>query len=129
MVVRAPRELRKFGLTVGIAFAVLASISWIRGHTVAPLVLASVALALLLPATVAPTLLRHVERAWSAGAEKLAFVNTRVILTVLFFAVLTPIGFVLCRIRDPLNRSLAKPGESVWTLRKTEPRERYEQQF
>ena len=58
-------------------------------------------------------------------------VNGRIILTVLFYVVLAAVGFVLRRLRDPLDRSLADARASVWTRRPREPvdRQRYERQF
>ncbi len=100
------KALRKFGLTVGLGFAVIGALSWARGHTAAPRVLWALAVLLLVPAAVAPAALAPVERVWMRFATVLGHVNTRMILTVVFYALLTPIGFVLRRFHDPLDRSL-----------------------
>ena len=81
----------------------------------------------------APNILRPLQRAWMMGAALLGWVMTRVILGVLFFAVLTPIGFFM-RVfgmsfmndggREPNPASYWKPRERGVTSR-----ERYEQQF
>jgi hypothetical protein len=127
---RTPKELRKFGVTVGGAFVVLGSLSWWRGHEIPPIVLWCIGGALLLPGLVFPAALAPVERAWLRLAAVLAAVNTRAILTVLYYAMMTPIGAVLRLFRDPLDRKL-DASRSNWKPRAGEPmtRERYEQQF
>ena len=125
------KALRKFGVTVGLGFAVLGTISWARDHTIAPRVLWTMGALLLVPALVYPAALGPVERVWMRFALLLGHVNTRIILTALFYVLLTPIGFVLRLFRDPLDRSLKDGRTSFWIRRDPEPvdRARYEQQF
>ena len=126
------RELRKFGLTVGAAFAVLGAISWWRGHVLPPKILWTLAVVLLVPGLVAPGLLGPIQRGWMAFAAVLAYVNTRIILAVLFYLILTPVGFVMRFFRDPVNRSMTKDATgSQWVKRTPQPIEiaRYERQF
>ena len=124
-------ELRKFGLTVGAAFAVFGSVSWWRGHESPPRVLWTLAVLLIVPGVLAPSLLRPVQRAWMVFATVLGHVNTRIILTVLYYLVLTPVGFIMRFFRDPLDRSLADRSGSAWIKRDLQPVEpgRYERQF
>jgi len=65
-------ELRRFGLTVGAAFLVLASISWWRGHVIPPRVLGALGILLLVPGLLAPSVLGPVQRGWMRGATVLA---------------------------------------------------------
>jgi hypothetical protein len=125
------RALRKFGVTVGIAFITLGAVSRWRGHELPPRVLWTLGVLLLVPGLVAPTLLAPVQRAWMAAAEVMASFNTRVILGLLFYVVFTPVGFVMRLFHDPLTRSLRDGKQSHWIRRKVEPvdRARYEQQF
>jgi hypothetical protein len=124
-------DLRKFGLTVGGAFAVFGAISWWRDHDTAPKVLWMIAALLIAPGLVAPALLGPVQRAWMALALALGHVNTRVILTAVFYLVVTPIGFVMRLFHDPLDRSLRDAQESRWIKRAGEDVDpsRYERQF
>jgi hypothetical protein len=124
-------ELRKFGLTVGGAFAVFGTISWWRGHEIPPRVLWTLAALLIVPGALAPVILGPVHRAWMAFATVLGHVNTRIILTLLFYLVMTPTGLILRLFRDPLNRSMRDPSDSNWTKRESQPieLERYERQF
>ena len=125
------RELRKFGLTVGTAFAVLGTISWWRGHEIPPRVLWSLGALLFVPGLLVPGILGPVHRAWMAFAMVLGHINTRIILGVVYYLVITPVGLVMRLFRDPLDRSLRKPSESQWIKRELGPVDpaRYEHQF
>jgi hypothetical protein len=125
------RELRRFGLTVGGVFLLLGTLSWLRGHAVAPRVLWLAGVLLVTPALVAPGILGPVQRGWMRGAKVLGEFNGRVILTIVFYVILAPIGFVLRRVRDPLDRSWRDGRTSQWKRRPAAPLDpaRYEQQF
>ena len=125
------KALRKFGITVGLGFAVLGTISWARDHTIAPRVLWTMGALLFVPGVVAPAILAPVERVWMRFALVLGHFNTRVILSALFYVLLTPIGLVMRLFRDPLDRSLTDDRASFWIRREPEQvdQARYEQQF
>ena len=122
-------ELRKFGLTVGGVFLVLGTISWYRGHTVAPRVMWALGVGLVVPGLLLPGVLGPVQTAWMRMATVIGEVNSRIILTALFFLVLTPLGWIVRRFGDPLRR--ASKGSSDWIRRAPAPvdPERYERQF
>lgn len=86
---------RRFGLTVGGAFAVLAAISWWRGHAWPPAALGALGGALLLAAIAVPRHLLPVERAWMAGARAISRVTTPLLVGIVFYGVVTPIGLVM----------------------------------
>ena len=111
------RKLRKFGLTVAAGFTILGLVSRWRGHTLAPQVMWTLAALLLAPALVAPMLLAPVERVWMTIGGWLAWFNTRVILTVLFYIVVTPVGLLMRLFRDPLDRRLDGKTASYWIQR------------
>lgn len=86
---------------------------------------------LVLLGAVYPRALKVPNRAWMAMAESLSFVMTRVILAIVFFVVVTPIG-VVKRLTgwDPLRRRGA-PAPSYWqpySPRQRDPRH-YEKMF
>ena len=125
------RELRKFGLTVGLAFLVLGGVSKWRGHELPPRVLWTAGSLLLVSGLLAPALLGPVQRGWMRFADVLGAFNTRLILGLLFYTVFTPVGFVMRLFRDPMTRSLREGERSQWVRRKVEPVDpaRYQQQF
>jgi len=85
---------RKFGLTVGAAFGVLAAIGWWRGHSITPMVLGTVATLLVVAGLVLPSSLGVVERTWMRLAHALSRFTTPIFMGVVYFVVVTPVGFV-----------------------------------
>ena len=128
---KTPRELRRFGLTVGGVFLLLGTISRWRGHFWPPLGLWAIGTALVVPGLLAPSILGPVERAWMRFAEGLSWFNTRVILGALFYVLITPVGWVLRRWRDPMDRRMDDGRSSEWIKRPAETVDptRYRQQF
>jgi hypothetical protein len=83
---------RRFGLTVGGAFVVLAGIAWWRGHPTVTAVLGGLGGVLALSGLVIPTQLGPVERAWMALARAISKVTTPVVMAVMYLIVLLPVG-------------------------------------
>ena len=125
------RHLRRFGLTMAIGFTLVGALSWWRGHTMAPAVFWAVAAVNGAAALVAPTALAPVERVWLVLGGYLAWINTRIILTLVFYGVVTPVGVLVRVFRDPLDRQLYESRTSYWLRRGTEPFDasRYYRQF
>src|SRR6185503_421025 len=103
---RSLRAEREFGLVVGGVFVLLGAWWLYRGkfasaaHIVLPLGALLVLLGLIWPRALALP-----NKAWMLLAEALSFVTTRIILGLVFFLVVTPIG-VVKRLSgwDPLGR-------------------------
>lgn len=90
----SPAEGRRFGLTTGAAFLVLAGISLWRHHQIAPRVLAALGGALVIAGLVLPGRLSGVYRAWMGFAHALSKVTTPIILGVIWYGVITPAGAI-----------------------------------
>ena len=107
---------RQFGWSVGAVFLAIGLWTMWRGRW--PLVvgqaLAAGGFLLVALGTVAPRALTHPRRAWMALAEALGFVSTRVILGLVFFVIITPLGLVMRRFGwDPLA-SRRPEGPTSW---------------
>ena len=128
--VSTPRHLRRFAFIVATGLTAVAALSWWRGHTTVPTVLWAISGVLALAGLVAPRTLGPVERAWLAVGAVLAWVNTRIILTLLFYVVVTPVALVMRLFRDPLERRIDRGSASYWVRRPAaiDPKS-YEQQF
>jgi hypothetical protein len=129
---RRYRAERSFGLLVGTALLLLGA-WWIYRHKFPSVAPAFCALGFVLIAlgAVLPKALFWPNRLWMTLAEAMSFVMTRVILAVVFFLVVTPIGLVK-RLTgwDPLRRRSAS-APSYWvpyTERQREPRH-YEKMY
>ena len=90
---RSPRSLRRFGLTTGTIFLLLAIVLIFR-HRMAGWPLACGAAVVLALAGLAPDGLRHFHRIWTQISFILGWVMTRVLLTLLFFLAVTPVGLL-----------------------------------
>ena len=113
--------MRRFGFTVGGVFLLLAAVSWWRGHVNPPLVLATVGTLLVVPALLVPRVLGPVERGWMAMAAVLGAINTRILLTLIYVVVVTPIGWLRRLGGDPLERRLGTDAPSHWVPRERHP--------
>lgn len=131
------KELRSFGQVVGGVFLLLWLAFWgpipyffDKGGNY-PFLLGLGAILVVL-GTVAPKILKPVYLAWMSLAVVLGFFMTRVILTIFFFLVLTPVGLFFRLIgRDALQRKIDRKAETYW-LEKEYPitdRSRYENFF
>jgi saxitoxin biosynthesis operon SxtJ-like protein len=126
------RTEREFGLIVGTIFTLLGAWWWYRAkYTVAAEVLVPLGLLLVLLGLLVPRALKYPNRAWMFLAEVLGFISTRIILGLVFYLVITPIG-VFKRMFgwDPLGRRSATAG-SYWRTyseRQRDPRH-YEKMF
>jgi hypothetical protein len=108
------RELRKFGLVMAAALAVLAALLVWRHRPAWPYLAGASGLLVSL-ALLAPRLLRPFERAWMTLAGWLSSVMTYVVLTLAYFIVVTPLGLIR-RLggRDPLHMRLDRKTASYW---------------
>ena len=105
-------EGRKFGLTVGAAFLVLAAVAQWRGHATSPVVLAVLGGALLVGGLLLPAHLGPVYRAWMGMAKAISKVTTPIFMGVVYFLVLTPTGLIMRAFgKDPLK---SNQGSSGW---------------
>jgi saxitoxin biosynthesis operon SxtJ-like protein len=107
------RQLRHFGFLVGGIFGLIGLWPMLWRHQSPRLWALALTAILVLPALVAPRILAPVHRAWMALGEVLAWVNTRILLGLVFYGVVTPIGLVMRLTgRDPMRRQFEPAGES-----------------
>lgn len=112
-----PRDWRVFGVSLAASLTlVLTFLAWrgaLRPAAAAALALAPAALALL--AVAAPRALRPVYRAGMHAGHALGLVMGRVLLAVLFAAVVTPLGLLLRALgKDLLRLRRPRAGETCW---------------
>jgi Saxitoxin biosynthesis operon protein SxtJ len=129
---RSYRVEREFGLIVGGIFVLLSAWWLYRGKFInVAYVTGSVGSLLVLLGLVFPRALVLPNRAWMALAEVLSYFSTRIILAVIYFLVLTPIGVTKRATGwDPLHRR-GESAETYWRpygIRQQNPRH-YEKMF
>jgi len=103
-----PNRERSFGISVGAVVCVIALLLVWRGRTGRAEIVGAIGAVLLVLGYLRPRLLKYPSDAWWALAGVLGWVNARVLLSLLFFLVLTPVGLVWRLTgKDPLARRRA----------------------
>jgi len=114
---RSYRNEREFGLIVGGAFSALGGWWFYRGKLgVLPVIFLGLGGGLMLLGALLPVALLLPNRAWMGLAAVLSSITTRIILAIIFFGLVTPIG-IIKRLSgwDPLRRR-ANSAETYWSL-------------
>jgi len=125
------RDLRKFGLLVGVVFAALGLIVLLRHKAHYPYFLGP-GVGLIACGAIFPRALKYVYLAWMSVAFVLGFIVSHVILGFFFFLVITPIGLLARGFgKDFLSLKLDRQAASYWIPRekKAKTPAEYEQQF
>lgn len=125
------KELREFGIVIAIALTVLATIALWRGRATYPYLYAA-AVVFAASGIAVPKMLTPLQKAWMAFSVAMGFVMSRVILSVIFYAVMTPIGLIMKAMgRDIIDERIEKPKASYWHKRPEglKAKESYEKQF
>jgi len=125
------KELREFGLTIGIILLILGGIALWRGKEIAPYFL-GVGAALAVSGIVLPAVLKPFQKVWMGFSVVMGFFMSRLILLILFFLVLTPMS-ILTRIlgKDILDQRIDKDAGSYWHhhLAEVKDKKTYENQY
>ncbi|WP_447602500.1 SxtJ family membrane protein [Nitrospira sp. Nam80] len=124
------KELRNFGLIVGGIFLIIGMwpLVW-RGEGMRLWALGLggvlVTLGLLLPAALAP-----VFKVWMKVGHVLGWINTRVILGILFYGLITPMGVVMRLFGwDAMRRVLVRDAHTYRVVRQPRPKSHMTRQF
>ena len=113
------KQLRQFGLMVGGVLVLIGLWKLYQGkHKMVRLILWSVGGLLIITGSIVPTLLTPVYWIWMKLAHLLGWVNTRLLLGIIFFVIITPMAIVMKVFgRDALNRKIDKNVNSYWIPR------------
>jgi MFS family permease len=91
---KTPQELRKFGFIMAVAFLLITAFLMWRGRHFGWYTLGA-SLFFTLTALIVPWALEPIEKGWMWFGEKMSVVMTFVLLSLLYFLVITPIGLAL----------------------------------
>ena len=123
--------LRRFGLTMALCFAVIAMITFLR-HKHFWASTSVISLFFLLSACCFPGLLKYFYVGWMKLAFVLGWVNTRLLLVLIFYLVFAPIGLIMRIFRiDHLDKRFNRGVPSYWKPKETgeSSLKDYERQF
>ena len=124
------KELRQFGLLVGAIFTVIGL--WPLVFRDEPLRLWAVGLGGLLIAVggLLPQLLAPVHTGWMWVGHILGWINTRILLSIVFYALVTPIGLVFRLMgKDTMRRAFDETRTTYRVVRSPRPHSHMKYQF
>ncbi len=127
-------DLRKFGFIMGGMFALIFGLifPWLGDKTsetwpIWPFIVMAVFWVI---AIVAPQILRPVNDIWVKVGNILGFINSRIILGVMFFLMIFPIGMLLKLLgKDSMDREFDKETNTYRKLSKVRNKEHLEKPF
>jgi len=123
--------LCKFGLTVGTVLLLVGIVLYLTGKS-SSIVFGGAGVLLMLFGLILPNILKPLNKIWITLALLLGWFMSRLILFILFYIVLTPLGIILRVIgKDFLNLRTDKNCDSYWEKREKTVSEKidYERQF
>ncbi len=124
------KDIRSFGFTIGVILIIVSSILFYYNNLLFKDFLIIAAFFIILGAIV-PLLLKPIYLIWMTFAAIIGWVMTRVILSVVFYFIITPIG-ILTRILGKDFLALKKvKSDSYWNSRDSdyETNQDYEKQY
>ena len=108
------KQIKKFGILLFVVFAILAYI-YRNDMYIAGLLTLGAIFSIL--GVIRPHLLHALYRTWMGIAIILGFFVSKIVLGLLFYILLTPIGFITRVIKgDILNQKIDRDKKSYWTL-------------
>ena len=127
----APKELREFGLITGSIFALLFGmlLPWLKARPFPfwPWILCAI---LVGGGVLAPRFLRLAYIVWSSFGRAIGWVNQRIILMIVFYLVVAPMGMVMRLFRsDPMARGLDPQKDSYRVTSRRAPIKSFERPF
>jgi hypothetical protein len=125
------KQFRSFGFVVGGIFMLMSL--WptlLRGEDprLWALILAGL---LLIPASLLPGSLKPAYHGWMAVGQVLGWINTRIILGLIFYGLFTPIGVIRRFIlgKDPMRRRFEPTAQTYRVIRVPRANSHFKQQF
>src|SRR3972149_4043268 len=125
------KELRKFGIKMGAVFVVIGGLLWWREKNYYSYFF-TLSAVFFFPALIIPSVLKPIHKFWMGLAVLMSWFMTRVILSILFYLGITPMG-LLARLfgKDFLSRKFNKnTSNSYWIPKEIiKNKSDYERQF
>ena len=124
-------DIRNFGLIIGaVLIAIVLLLFWLENQSYDILMIVGVVLCV--TSLILPVILKPFYFAWMTFAVILGWIMTRVILSLVFYGIITPIG-LFSRLfgKEFLNLKLNKTENTYWNHRRTPSLKKvnYEKQF
>jgi hypothetical protein len=113
---RRTRELRSFGVTVGAVFLAIGIWPVVWSGQDVRLWAVAVGSLLLIAGGLVPSVLAPVHRLWMTLGHWMGWVNTRIILGIFFYGILTPMGLAARMMGKDFMRMKSAPGADTYRV-------------
>ena len=124
------KELRSFGLILAAGFFVIAMFPTVLRHVEPRRPALAISIVFALAGIVIPQVLRPVHRVWMFIGNILGWINSRIILSLIFYLVVTPVRIAMSVTRkDPMNRTFDGSAETYRVVRKAREPSHMKHQF
>ena len=124
-------DWEKFGITMGIILSIIGFyLLWEKNNNYNYILF--LAAAFFITGLILPSILRPVYKVWMALAVVMNFIMTRVIMAVIFYLIVTPIGLIASLTgKKFLDVKIDKSAKSYWIVREktSKLKSDYERQF
>ena len=113
------KELRKFGITVGVVLILVGFLfQLVWDSYTAYMIIGTIGAVLLFFGIIYPKLLLPIQKIWMTLAVLLGFIMTRVILTLLFYFVVSIVGLIAKLVgKDFIGSKIDRDKKSYWNKR------------
>ena len=116
------KTLRQFGLMVGGIFLFIGLWPFVWRQEAVHIWAIILGSLLAIAGLMMPGLLKHVYKGWMWVGHVMGWVNTRIILGILFYGVVTPMGLVMKLTgRDPMRRGFESEAQTYRVIRQPRP--------
>ena len=124
------KDLKNFGVTIGFILLMISAFLFVREKD-SFIYFFSIGSILIVLGGIIPLILKPIYKIWMIFAVIIGWIMTRVILSVLFFSIITTIGIFTRLIGKDFLNLKSKNNESYWNIRNKEHElnQNYEKQF
>ena len=124
------KDLKNFGFAIGFILLIIGLFFFVRGRDLF-VYFFSIGSILIILGGITPLILKPIYKIWMIFAVIIGWIMTRIILSVLFFSIITIIGLFTRLIGKDFLNLKSKSNESYWNIRNKERElnQDYEKQF
>ena len=124
------KDLKNFGFTIGFILLIIGVFLFVREKDFF-IYLFSIGSILIFLGEITPFILKPIYKIWMIFAVIIGWIMTRIILSILFFSIITIIGLFTRLIGKDFLNLKSKSNESYWNIRNKERElnQDYEKQF
>ena len=123
------KELISFGVTIGIIFIIISCVLFFNKSNLYQ-IFVYIAIFFIGIGLIIPTLLKPIYLIWMTFSIIIGWIMTRVIISLLFYIIVVPIGLILKSFgKDFLQQKKSTNQSTYWNNRPTEQNQNYENQF